>query len=82
MLDRGVIRAHGTDRLFGVFINNINGINNYIFYTVTGEVSYKSYNASYRTNHSGAAKSSLLEALAERGTRHRIAAASGYIANW
>jgi len=56
MLDRGGIHVHGADRLFGAFINHINDINNCIVYTVSGEVSYKPYNASYRTNHSDAEK--------------------------
>lgn len=56
MLERGGIHVHGADRLFGVFINHINDINNYILYTVSGEASCKPYNASHRTNHSGAEK--------------------------
>ena len=76
-----VIRADGADRLFGLFINDINDINNHIVYTVSREVSYRPYNASSRTKHRAAAKNSLLEELAGWRIRHRFAAASGYIIN-
>ena len=42
---RRFIRTHGTAQLFGIFINDINDINNYIAYTVSREISYKPYNA-------------------------------------
>ena len=38
-------RTHGVAQLFGIFINGINDINNYIVYTVSREISYKPYNA-------------------------------------